>query len=51
MNNDQKDQRDLTEDVKIMPDDVNFVKPGKINPKIIDPTLEETYPSEILLPI
>ncbi len=55
MNNDQKDQRDLTEDVKIMPDDVNFVKPGKVNPKIIDkatpkiiePTLKETYPSEI----
>jgi hypothetical protein len=47
MNNDQKDQRDLTEDVKIMPDDVNFVKPGKTNPKIIDPTLKETYPSEI----
>ena len=55
MNNDQKGQRDLTEDVKIMPDDVNFVKPGKANPKIIDkanpkiidPTLKETYPSEI----
>jgi hypothetical protein len=55
MNNDQKGQRDLTEDVKIMPDDVNFVKPGKVNPKIIDkanpkiidPTLKETYPSEI----
>ena len=55
MNNDQKDQRDLTEDVKITPDDVNFVKPGKANPKIIDkanpkiidPTLKETYPSEI----
>jgi FAD/FMN-containing dehydrogenase len=55
MNNDQKDQRDLMEDVKIMPDDVNFVKPGKANPKIIDkanpkiidPTLKETYPSEI----
>jgi FAD/FMN-containing dehydrogenase len=55
MNNDQKDQRDLTEDVKVMPDDVNFVKPGKANPKIIDkanpkiidPTLKETYPSEI----
>jgi hypothetical protein len=55
MNNDQKDQRDLTEDVKIMPDDVNFVKPSKVNPKIIDkanpkiidPTLKETYPSEI----
>ena len=29
MNNDQKGQRDLTEDVKIMPDDVNFVKPGE----------------------
>ena len=55
MNNDQKGQRDVTEDVKIMPDDVNFVKPGKANPKIIDkanpkiidPTLKETYPSEI----
>jgi FAD/FMN-containing dehydrogenase len=55
MNNDQKSQRDLTDDVKIMPDDVNFVKPGKANPKIIDkanpkiidPTLKETYPSEI----
>ena len=47
MNNDQKGQRDLTEDVKIMPDDVNFVKPGKANPKIIDPTSNETYPSEI----
>ncbi len=55
MNNDRKDQRDLTEDVKIMPDDLNFVKPGKANPKIIDkanpkiidPTLKETYPSEI----
>ncbi len=55
MNNDQKGQRDLTDDVKIMPDDVNFVKPGnanpkiidKANPKIIDPTLKETYPSEI----
>jgi hypothetical protein len=47
MNNDQKDQRDLTEDVKIMPDDVNFVKPGKVNPTIIDPTLKESYPSEI----
>ena len=47
MNNDQKGQRDLTEDVKIMPDDVNFVKPGKANPKIIDPTSQETYPSEI----
>jgi hypothetical protein len=55
MNNDQKDQRDLIEDVKIMPDDVNFVKPGKANPKIIDkanpkildPTSKETYPSEI----
>ena len=35
MNNDQKGQRDLTEDVKIMPDDVNIVKPGKVNPKII----------------
>jgi hypothetical protein len=55
MNNDQKGQRDLTEDVKIMPDDVNFVKPGKANPKIIDkanpkiidPTSKVTYPSEI----
>ncbi|HEY3527122.1 MAG TPA: hypothetical protein VGK47_13050 [Nitrososphaeraceae archaeon] len=55
MNNDQKGQRDLTEDVKIMTDDVNFVKPGKANPKIIDkanpkiidPTSQETYPSEI----
>ena len=55
MNNDQKGQRDLTDDVKIMPDDVNFVNPGKANPKIIDkanpkiidPTLKETYPSEI----
>jgi FAD/FMN-containing dehydrogenase len=55
MNNDEKGQRDLTDDVKIMPDDVNFVKPGKANPKIIDkanpkiidPTLKETYPSEI----
>ena len=47
MNNDQKGQRDLTEDVKIMPDDVNFVKPGKANTKIIDPTSKETYPSEI----
>jgi hypothetical protein len=55
MNNDQKGQRDLTEDVKLMPDDVNFVKPGKANPKIIDranpkiidPTSKETYPSEI----
>lgn len=55
MNNDQKGQRDLTDDVKIMPDDVNFVKPDKANPKIIDkanpkiidPTLKETYPSEI----
>jgi hypothetical protein len=55
MNNDQKGQRDLTEDVKIMPDDVNFIKPGKANPKIIDksnpkiidPTSKETYPSEI----
>lgn len=55
MNNDQKGQRDLTEDVKVMPDDVNFVKPGKANPKIIDkanpkiidPTSKETYPSEI----
>ncbi|MGA7603152.1 MAG: hypothetical protein WCE33_08725 [Nitrososphaeraceae archaeon] len=55
MNNDQKGQRDLSDDVKIMPDDVNFVKPGKANPKIIDkanpkiidPTLKETYPSEI----
>ena len=47
MNNDQKGQRDLTEDVKIMPDDVNFVKPGKANPKITDPTSEDTYPSEI----
>lgn len=54
MNNDQKGQRDLTEDVKIMPDDVNFVKPGKANPKIIDksnpkiidPTSKEN-PSEI----
>jgi hypothetical protein len=55
MNNDQKGQPDLTKDVKIMPDDVNFVKPGKANPKIIDkanpkiidPTSKETYPSEI----
>jgi hypothetical protein len=55
MNNDEKGQRDLTDDVKFMPDDVNFVKPGKANPKIIDkanpkiidPTLKETYPSEI----
>ena len=55
MNNDQKGQRDLTKDVKIMPDDVNFVKPGKANPKIIDKaspkiidsTSKETYPSEI----
>jgi hypothetical protein len=55
MNNDQKGQRDVTEDVKIMPDDVKFVKPGKANPKIIDkvnpkiinPTSEEIYPSEI----
>jgi hypothetical protein len=55
MNDDQKGQRDLTEDVKIMPDDVNFVKPGKANPKIIDKanpkiidtTSKETYPSEI----
>ena len=55
MNNDQKGQRDLTDDVKIMPDDVNFVKPSKANlkimdkanPKIIGPTLKETYPSEI----
>ena len=55
MNNDQKGQRDLTDDVKIMPDDVNFVKPGKANlkiidkanPKIIGSTLKETYPSEI----
>ena len=29
MNNDQKGQRDLTEDVKIMPDDVNFCKARK----------------------
>ena len=55
MNNDQKGQRDLTEDVKIMPDDVNFVKPGKANPKIIDktnpkiidPRSKEIYPCEI----
>ncbi|HZA61291.1 MAG TPA: hypothetical protein VE573_00350 [Nitrososphaeraceae archaeon] len=47
MNNDLKGQRDLTEDIKIMPDDVNFVEPGKANPKIIDPTSQETYPSEI----
>ena len=33
MNNDQKGQRDLTDDVKIMPDDVNFVNPGKANPR------------------
>jgi hypothetical protein len=45
MNNDLKGQRDLTEDIKIMPDDVNFVEPGKANPKIIDPTSQETYPS------
>ena len=47
MNNDQKGQRDLTEDVKIMPDDVNIVKPGKANPKIIDKVNPKTYPSEI----
>jgi hypothetical protein len=46
MNNDQKGQPDLP-DAKMMPDDVNFVKPDKANPKIIDPTLKETYPSEI----
>jgi hypothetical protein len=46
MNNDQKGQPDLP-DAKMMPDDVNFVKPDKANPKIIDPTLRETYPSEI----
>lgn len=42
MNNDQKGQRDLTEDVKIMPDDVNFVKPGKANQYITN-TEEITY--------
>jgi hypothetical protein len=42
MNNDQKGQRDLTDDVKIMPDDVNFVKPGKANLKIIDSKLDDT---------
>ena len=51
MNNDQKGQRDLTEDVKIMPDDVNFVKPGKANPKIIDKTnpkiIDKTNPKII----
>ena len=46
MNNDQKGQPDLP-DAKMMPDDVDFVKPDKANPKIIDPTLRETYPSEI----
>jgi hypothetical protein len=46
MNNDQKGQPDLP-DAKILPDDVDFVKPDKANPKIIDPTLKETYPSEI----
>jgi hypothetical protein len=46
MNNDQKGQPDLP-DAKMMPDDVDFVKPDKTNPKIIDPTLKETYPSEI----
>jgi hypothetical protein len=46
MNNDQKGQPDLP-DAKMMPDDVDFVKPDKANPKIIDPTLKETYPSEI----
>jgi hypothetical protein len=46
MNNDQKGQPDLP-DAKMMPDDVNFVKPDKTHPKIIDPTLKETYPSEI----
>ena len=46
MNNDQKGQPDLP-DAKMMPDDVDFVKPDKANPKIIDPTLKETYPSEV----
>lgn len=47
MTNDQKGQPDLTEDVKMMPDDVDFVKPDKTSPDIIDPTLKETYPRTI----
>jgi hypothetical protein len=46
MNNDQKGQPDLP-DAKMMPDDVNFVKPDKTHPEIISPTLKETYPSEV----
>jgi hypothetical protein len=45
MNNDQKGQPDLP-GAKMMPDDVDFVKPVKTHPEIISPT-RETYPSEI----
>jgi hypothetical protein len=30
-----------------MPDELNFVKPDKTHPEIINPTLKETYPREI----
>ena len=47
MNDDQKGQPDLPENVKMMPDELDFVKPDKTHPEIINPTLSETYPREI----
>jgi hypothetical protein len=47
MNYDQRDQPDLPENAKIMPDELDFVKPDKTHPEIINPTLKETYPREI----
>jgi hypothetical protein len=46
MNDDQKGQPDLPENVKMMPDELDFVKPVKTHPEIISPT-RETYPREI----
>jgi hypothetical protein len=47
MNDDQKGQPDLPENVKMMPDELDFVKPVKTHPEIINPTLRETFPREI----
>ena len=47
MNDDQKGQPDLPDNVKMMPDELDFVKPVKTHPEIINPTLSETYPREI----
>jgi hypothetical protein len=48
MNDDQKGGLpELVESVKMMPDELEFVKPDNTYPEIISPTLMETYPREI----